>query len=452
MVIKGTWALVPKGELNWRALTSKCTYNYDNGKQVQEVFDAGKYWQCPREVFSDTQLEKLRIPILRLEPTFRAAFGSATKTISPEGASSELAQRIQAQAIDVLIETKNGVIQVQPGIGKTALGLQLAQTWGVPTLVSVHTGDLQRQWVDRATELMGLPRERIGLIGGAAKKWDYEGKDLVVALIHSLSKNPERALPLMLEFGLCIYDEVHHMQGFQFRNALTVCSGTRIGLSATPLVRGLERIYFNHIGPIVFKNEETDLEPTVFFVEAKAHLTQKAVGRIIAKTAACGDDTRRAWTMNEVGTSQINEVIAATVRECAKQGRKQILLSDRVAQLKILHRKLDGSSLLIGDTKEDSRKDALEKSDIVCASCVPGTEGLDRKDLDTLHICLPQAGSNRFVQGIGRILRFKEGKLDPHVFAYDPVDVPLLHKTFKKFRGNTYRYKYRRKTIDKTGS
>jgi len=449
MVVKGTWALVPKGELNWRALTSKCSYAYADGREVQEVYDVGKYWMCPREVFSDSQLNLLQVPVLRIEPAFRKAFGSAANVVSADNAPNERARRAQIQAVDVLLE-ENGVIQLPPGTGKTAIGLQLAQTLAVPTLIVVHTKDLQQQWVDRAQTVLGLPKDRIGLIGGKAKKWKYEEKDLVVSLIQSLSRTPDKCVPLFSEFGLVIYDEVHHMQGFQFRNGLAICRGRRVGLSATPDCAGLESVFLNHIGPVVYRNDETDLEPEVFFVKTKARLTQQQIARIKVGASLDDDGAERAWTLNEVGTSKINDSILAQVQQCAGQGRKQLLLSDRKEQLRFLHSNLKGSSLLVGDTDADDRAGALHDSDIVCATTQLATEGLDRPELDTLHICLPWAGKRRFVQGVGRILRNHPTKQPPHVYAYDPVDVPMLHRTFGKFRGNVYRYGYRRKSIDGT--
>lgn len=450
MVVKGAWALVKKGELNQRALTGNCTYTYKNGKVAQEVYDVGKYWMAPREVFSDIQLNMLRIPVLRLDRSYRTAFETAEKIVSPDGAPNERARRAQTQAVDVLLEEGNGVIQLPPGTGKTAIGLQIAQSMAVPTVVVVHTKDLQRQWVERAQELLGLPKSAIGLIGGMGKKWDYEGKDLVVSLIQSLSRKIDECLPLSSEFGLFLYDEVHHMQGYSFRKGLPLCWGSRIGLSATPEYDGLERVFLNHIGPVVYQNDETDLEPEIFFIQVRASLSRRSIARIRVGASLDADGAEYAWTLNEVGTSRVNDFILDEVRRCKKEGRTQILLSDRKDQLRYLHRHLPSSSLLIGETHEDDRKSALYDSDIVCAITQLGTEGLDRSDLDTLHICLPWAGRRRFVQGLGRILRSHPGKRKPQVYAYDPVDVPILHNTFGKFRGNAHRYGYTRRTIDKT--
>jgi superfamily II DNA or RNA helicase len=442
-IVKGAWALIPKGALNYRILTSLCSHKYTDGRMVVEIEDGGEYWICPREIFTDRQFEALGLDVLRLRPSsFRPAFVDLPKSVSHTNAKSERAQRIQVQALDILLELRGGVIEVPPGTGKTALAFQAMQEFKVPTIVCVHTTNLQQQWVEKAQQMLGMNRSQIGIVGGG-HKWEYEGKDLVVALVQSLSKHETKSQLMGSEFGLIVYDEVHHMQGIQFRHALPICSGIRIGLSATVEKGGLEKLFLNHIGPVVYRSEETDLDPKILIVRTHAQLSQAAIGRI-AVGARINEDAERAWTMNEVGQSRINDTIVHYVEKMRDEGRTQLLLSDRLDQLQILHHRIEGSSLLIGDTPNTERAKALYDSKIVCASASIATEGLDRPELDTLHVCLPWSGRARFVQGGGRILRNFPDKKEPLIIAYDPVDVPIMTNTLKGFKQVVNRYGYKK--------
>jgi superfamily II DNA or RNA helicase len=355
---------------------------------------------------------------------------------------------VQAEAVDCLIEADGGIIELPPGTGKTALGYQLMQHYEVPTLVVVNTAIIQSQWIDGAVQLMGLPEEKIGYIGGRKGKWVWKGKELVVGMAQSLSRNRDKSLNLAGQFGLAIYDEVHHYQGRSFRHALPICNGIRVGLSATVEMAGRERVFLNHIGRVVYRSEETDLDPTVMIVDVEAQLSSLARRRIHAFDA--GVDSERTRTVNEVAVSQINDAIVHYVIE--NQGNRcQLILSDRIEQLRLLLDRIPNSRLLIGDTDPDERRDILDSCDTILASASIATEGLNKPELDTLHICLPWSGTRRFIQGLGRIVRDCPGKKSPVVFAYNPIDVPILNRTFRGFERNCIRYAYQtRRTTWKT--
>jgi len=323
-----------------------------------------------------------------------------------------------------------------------------------PTLVVVHTEIIQSQWIDDATSLMGLPQELVGRIGGkkAKGKWDIEGKDLVVAMAQSISKDRNRSLQLAYKFGLAIYDEVHHYQGNTFKHALPICNGMRVGLSATVEMDGREHVFMNHLGRVVYHNEETDLDPTITLVDVNAALSDAAQRRIHAYDMDI--DSLRARTMNEVAVSEINQPIIHHILENRKKKRRQLVLSDRIDQLLFLHTQIPDSGILIGSTTPGERDRILNECDVILAITAIATEGLNQPALDTLHICLPWSSKRRCIQGMGRIIRAYPDKKEPLVFAYNPVDVPILSRTFRNFVSNCNRYQYtiRRTTWENSAS
>jgi len=446
VVEKRRWAKVPKSALNKRALLAKCTYEYANGEIVKELFDIGDYWLIPREALGDSTLQKLKVEVSRPTLHFPPAFHNLPKRVSPENADTERKQRIQTEVLQIVSKLPGGVIEVEPGTGKTIMAFQLMQEWKVPSLVVVHTKDIQQQWMRKAQAMLGITNDRMGLIGGIAKKWSFRNKDLVIALVQSLTRNQDRLPVLFDKFGAVFYDEVHHMQGEKFRHALPICAGKRIGLSATANADGLETVFFNHIGPIVYCDDSPpDLQPLIYYVEVEAQLTNHQLRRIARKNTYM--DAEYTFTVNEVANSHVNDAVVHFIHQSEQEKRVQLVLSDRIEQLQYVHQLAGKSSLLIGSTQDLERESALHDYTIVCATTAIALEALDRGEFDTLHICLPWSKRRRYVQGIGRILRTSNDKKQPIVYAYDPIDVPLLHNTFTSFRSNAAHFKHQRKSI-----
>ena len=77
-----------------------------------------------------------------------------------------------------------GLISLKCGGGKTVLSLWIASQIGLKTIVLVHKDFLMTQWRERILEF--LPNARIGKI--QQNTVDVEDKDIVLAMVQSLSK------------------------------------------------------------------------------------------------------------------------------------------------------------------------------------------------------------------------------------------------------------------------
>lgn len=95
-----------------------------------------------------------------------------------------------------------GILALDVGLGKTVCALNLAARVGRKTLVVVHKEFLMHQWHERIKEF--LPGARVGLI--QQKKVDVDGKDIVLAMLQSLSVR-EYDPSVLSSFGMVIADE-----------------------------------------------------------------------------------------------------------------------------------------------------------------------------------------------------------------------------------------------------
>ena len=94
---------------------------------------------------------------------------------------------------------------------------------------------------------------------------DVEGKDIVIAMLQSLSMK-EYPMSLFEDFGFTIIDEVHHISAEVFSRALfKVVTRNMLGLSATVKRKdGLTKVLKWFVGPIIFStNKKNDYQVEV---------------------------------------------------------------------------------------------------------------------------------------------------------------------------------------------
>jgi len=95
-----------------------------------------------------------------------------------------------------------GLLDVDPGKGKTVMALKIIDSLATKTLVVVHKSFLSNQWKERIEQF--LPGARVGIIQG--QLIDTDNKDIVIAMVQSLSMK-EYPQSTFESFGLTIFDE-----------------------------------------------------------------------------------------------------------------------------------------------------------------------------------------------------------------------------------------------------
>ena len=141
-----------------------------------------------------------------------------------------------------------GLLEVDTGLGKTVIALNIISVLKKKTLIVVHKEFLMDQWIERINEF--LPGTSVGKIQG--KTMDIEGKDICIAMLQSLSMK-DYDLTQFASFGFTIIDEVHHMGAEVFSQALLkVVTHYVLGLSATMERKdGLTKVFKMLIGNII---------------------------------------------------------------------------------------------------------------------------------------------------------------------------------------------------------
>lgn len=146
-----------------------------------------------------------------------------------------------------------GVVVLPTGGGKTILALEAIRKLAVKTLIVVPTLDLLSQWKEALEVLLHVPE--VGILGGGKKFV----QPITVATYDSASL---LAHQLVNQFGLLVFDEVHHLPSPTYRLAAEFSLAPhRLGLTATPerydeLHHDLDRL----VGPTVYRIDPRLLE------------------------------------------------------------------------------------------------------------------------------------------------------------------------------------------------
>jgi len=325
--------------------------------------------------------------------------------------------------------TENAVVNAGVVIHNTVYSLRLIAELKVPTLVVVHKEFLADQWLERihGNPKKGLKPLLLGAKVGIARgdQLDFKGKHIVIGMVHTLASKD-----FPLEFlhwpGLILPDECH-------RIAAPTWSPTpgrfparwRLGVSATPRRKdGAERVFLDHLGPVIFKGEEQRLPFRVRRVwtgykppkGGHAHLSGPA-GKVMLLTIMLANAAR-------------NGVIVEQLVAAIRAGRKVIVLSERLDHLDRLDQLLlaawtgDWGPLpttgryVGGMTSED--REVSEGKQVIFATFQYAAEGLDIPPLDTLFLVSPASDVE---QAVGRIRRPYEGKKEAVVVDFRDENV-----------------------------
>ena len=319
----------------------------------------------------------------------------------------------------------------------TMLAIYLSWALGLKTLVVTHKEFLMDQWEERIGQFTNA---RVGKIRQSVI--DVEDKDIVIGMLRSLSIKDYPA-DILQQFGLVIYDEVHHTGSRVDSQALLKTSAQyTVGLSATPeRADGMTKVINWHVGNILYEMEKKYnyrvLVKKIYFRSNDPLFKEKKMwfqGRMAPSHTSMTENITKIKTRNQL-TVNIIDVLKS-------MGRKILVLSYRVEHLELLKKmvddkiKLDGESHIynsyfyMGKTKRGEKRLAEKDGHIIFATMQLAEEGLDISHLDTVIFALPVSiqkdkknkkkikSSKALIQSIGRILR--NDKLE------DLTQIPLV--------------------------
>tara|TARA_Y100000389_G_scaffold99354_1_gene96083 strand:+ start:12256 stop:13701 length:1446 start_codon:yes stop_codon:yes gene_type:complete len=306
--------------------------------------------------------------------------------------------------INYVGDSGGGLLDVEPGKGKTVMALNIISKIKTKTLVVVHKTFLMNQWKERIEQF--IPNAKVGFIQG--KTIDTEDKDIVIGMLQTLSTKIFSE-DLINEFGLTVYDECHHLSAEVFSQVMIrINTNYILGLSGTMTRKdGLTKVFKWFVGPVVHK-EKSDVQEEVlikalYFEDPDNHEYNNVetdfkgnpqYSKMISKICS-----------NENRTNMILNVIQYELKDNYDQQimilvHNKSLIDELFNKMKIFENSV---GLYIGGMKDHQLKESESKK-VIIATYAMASEGLDIKTLTTLCMATPKTD---VCQSVGRILRSK---------------------------------------------
>jgi superfamily II DNA or RNA helicase len=349
----------------------------------------------------------------------------------------------QKMAVRSLFKNETGVLSAPTAFGKTVIAAAMIARRKVSTLVLVHRAELLRQWQERLTGFLDLPKGGLGVIGGGKKK--PSGK-IDIAVMQSLIRM-ENLSELLDGYGQVIVDECHHISAFSFETVLKQAKARYVlGLTATPIRRdGHQPIIHMQCGPVRHTAAKSEVTPSQLEVWPQNLPAPEIPPDSPIQTVF------RILTSDEKRNRKISEDILNAYRE----GRKVLVLTERTDHLarlrKGLGNQVEHCFVLHGRLSKKQRASiflelkSLEGSTphVLLATGRLIGEGFDHPPLDTLVLAMPISWKGTLQQYAGRLHRDHADKQDVRIYDYVESDQPQLARMWDKRQRGYHAMGYR---------
>lgn len=355
-----------------------------------------------------------------------------------KGELRDYQKNIVNKYLDHVKESGGGLLDVEPGKGKTVMALDIISKLKKKTLVVVHKSFLTSQWMERIQTF--LPEAKIGKIQGTI--FDIEGKDIVIGMIQTLSMKYYDT-SIWEQFGLTIYDECHHLSAETFSNVMRqIVTNYTLGLSGTMTRKdGLSKLFKYYLGEVVHKEKSEEIVD-VMVKTIKLHNESD----FESMKPDMKGNYNYSSLVNKLNTPERSDLISKIIqKELSIIPDQQIMiLGHTKSMLQQLHneiKKFEPSvGYYLGGMKENDLK-KTESCKIIIATYSMASEGLDIKTLTTLILASPKSD---VCQSIGRILRMKHQRplvidfIDEHSMFQSQYNKRIKYYKSKKYSIHTY--------------
>jgi len=192
------------------------------------------------------------------------------RDVSHEGKDIKISHNItprneaQENAIKYMLENDSGIIELQPGMGKTVISIYTIATRKKKSLILVHRDSLVEQWKNRFLTFTNLKEDDIARLSSTKFEEDLQKPVIITTNQTLLSILNRKRMQFLVELdkarvGIFIGDEVHTTIGAPTFSEASIHIPSRVvfGLSATPYRwDGNTDIIEYHLGD-TYKDEDT---------------------------------------------------------------------------------------------------------------------------------------------------------------------------------------------------
>lgn len=326
---------VPKGACQVEGVKRALTFQFFDQQKVTLLTlwkETEQHLIVPREFWDP---KDFAFPVVDLRPTVFAKVDIKSRVqldhVFESGKLQPTGKTVQHDAMERLLKSRGGVLQLACGLGKTVVALDYIARRGVPAIIILDTAELMRQWKEEIETHLDIPGG-VGLIQGSKRDWQ---KPVVLATYHALANwAPTMPEEVRRWFGTAVWDEAHHVAAPKFSLSSDLFYGVRLGLTATPdRDDGYHVVYNFHLGPVIYKNLTQELRPRIVFMWTGLGLDENDPTVQAAARDKNGELHIGKIAAHIGGWPQRIDFVLNHVRLALENGRKVLFLSKSVDAL-----------------------------------------------------------------------------------------------------------------------
>ena len=353
----------------------------------------------------------------------------------------------QEKAVMAALKSRNGILVMPCGSGKTQCGLEIIARIGGRALWLTHTQDLLNQSKKRAETVLSC-----GGLGTITAGKVNIGTHITFATVQTLSKLDLRKY--QNQWDVIIVDECQHCAGSptkvtQFYKVMSNLSARyKIGLTATPKrADGLHVAMFALLGNVFYEVSREEVAHTTCPVKVNVIETGWTPDY---DAVLMGDGTIDYNKIIDNMTHDEDRYNLVFLNVTMVEGATMVLAK----RVEYLQRMCDdyvknyhGAAVCLsgqGQSKraKQDRKEALEKLNTGELDCIFATyqlakEGLDVPNLRNVIFATPEQDETTVIQAVGRVGRKADGK--KYGVVYDFVDNFGMYRGYLKKRMRYYK-------------
>jgi hypothetical protein len=336
---------------------------------------------------------------------------------------------LQKNIVKYFLTNSNGIIQANPGSGKTIVSIYAVSTLKKKTFILVHRDSLVLQWENGFLNYTDISKDQIGRLSSHNFK-DVLKKSIIICtdqtFVSILKRNREEFLIELnnANIGVLIGDEVHTTVGAPTfaECSLHIPTSKAFGLSATPKRwdGNLDVMKF-HLGEVFIpegKSSTMDTRVTVLLCDFGF------LPKSYAYLYWGGFFQKSRYSTILKNSKLFMSIVLSLLNKFTNDNRQILFIGERIKLLELLKEKCLGKDKGLFIAGSDLKE--IEKQ-ITFSTPNKSRDGVDYVSKDCLIMSSP---IGNIEQMCGRVLRIKEGKAQPIVIDIVDIGVKAIRETF----------------------
>lgn len=321
----------------------------------------------------------------------------------------------QLEVIETLLNPTQfrGIVNFATGLGKTLTALHFIKRYKRNALIVCPSDSVAQQFYTQCVDAFG--KNMVGFYGAGKKKIN----DITIGIAASITRNTDDFKNA--NFGVVIFDEIHHIAADTFYNIAEAVAGVGkvFGLTATDYRSdGKDVMITAGCGPVISRRDVRWGIEHGFLAEPYFLIREVQTGGKDYK-----DNKLKNYKEHILHNSIIKTNIYNDALNMISAGRSVLILVDEVEHGKELSQQLGVPFATGEDSKSQDYVDDLNKGKIKGLVGTDGRigEGTDTQNVDVLILANFVASKGPVIQAVGRSLRKTATKSKCIILDYIPL-------------------------------